>query len=122
VSHQPNVGAVSAGVSRPLRVDELGLPDAAAHVVTAIASVLAANHRRHRGPTVAYDPVTAALPGFVRIVSAACVNLEGRAAAPVTLAAAAAVVRQPMVLAEVHRLLIDEEFFVERRRSRRLAR
>jgi hypothetical protein len=102
-----------------LRVDELALPEEAAHV----ASELAANHRRHRGPAVAYDPVIAALPAFIRVVTTACANLEGRTPAPVTLAVAAALVRQPTVLAEVHRLLIDEEFFAaRRRRSRRLPR
>jgi hypothetical protein len=122
VSHRPQANAASGDGFTPLRVDELSLPEAAAHVVTAIASELAANHRRHRGPAVAYDPVTAALPAFIRIVTMACANLEGRTPAPVTLATAAALVRQPTVLAEVHRLLIDENFLAERRRSRRPTR
>lgn len=101
---------------RLVQVAELGLPPVAAHVVAAIASELAANHRRHRGSAAAYDPVAAALPAFVRVVAAACVNVDRDATAPATLATAISLVQQPVVLAEVHRLLIDEHMLAAGRR------
>lgn len=115
-------GSQPAGRSRPLDVDELRLPAAAAHVVTVIAGELAAGHRRHRGPAAVYDPVADALPAFVRVVAAACMNLDRDATAPSTLAAAISRVQQPVVLAEVHRLLIDEHVLADRRRHGRHVR